>query len=58
VEIILNTSNKRSSNIAPFDKISKSGDGGGIFPILISRHVFIVAGKNKSVLVRNLSQAA
>jgi hypothetical protein len=24
-----NTSTKRSSNPAPFDKISKSGDGGG-----------------------------
>jgi hypothetical protein len=30
VEILIyNTSTKRSSNLAPFDKISKSGDGGG-----------------------------
>ena len=34
----LNTSTKRSSNYAPFVKISKSGDGGrsgDIFPILV-----------------------
>jgi hypothetical protein len=29
-----NTSNKRSSNAAPLDKISKSGDGGGSGDIL------------------------
>jgi hypothetical protein len=38
VEILLSdTSTKRSSNLAPFGKISKSGDGGGsgdIFHIL------------------------
>jgi hypothetical protein len=36
------TSTKRSSNVAPFDKIRKSGDGGGsgdIFPYEITSSI-------------------
>jgi hypothetical protein len=49
VEICLyNTSTKRSSNLAPFDKISKSGDGegsGDISVLLCSLKVYKINKK-------------
>jgi hypothetical protein len=40
VEILVyDASTKRSSNLTPFDKISKSGDGGGSGDILVIKEV-------------------
>jgi hypothetical protein len=51
-DIVCNTSTKRSSNLDPFDKTSKSGDGGhgedifDLYAITVIFFIFLPIGLN------------